>query len=201
MISRKNDGGGTTIIMVEGNLLADVPVSHEDIVTPEIRSSFENPVRFFELIAERTEISSFRRYLNAMTSGGRWSLVLADTYMPVRRTVGGFLWKHPSQYRALISPANSDLVTGPFSVLYNDVGIVHWNDIAWGGGLFHFADHILLDKHGIPSQDERFPETSTSVFGSSSCGDVMVYNSDSAIHGDTAPSDSAIHGDTAPSWR
>lgn len=111
MKSRENDGG-TTVILTEGDLLSDVAETHEDIVTPEIRSTWENPVQFFKSIANRTKIQSFRNYLNAMTSEVRWSLILAETFMPGREAIGGFLWKRPSQVWALISFPTSENVIG-----------------------------------------------------------------------------------------
>ncbi|HEY0980531.1 hypothetical protein, partial [Schlesneria sp.] len=84
---QKNDGGGTSVILGEGDLLSTVPESHADILTPEIQAVFENPAHFFKEIARRTPIANLCRYLDEMTSGGEWHLVLADTYMPVRQTI------------------------------------------------------------------------------------------------------------------
>ncbi|MEM7317008.1 MAG: hypothetical protein AAF497_28075, partial [Planctomycetota bacterium] len=60
MLTRPNDGGGTTFVLAEGDGLVAVPDSHHDIVTDSIRDVFSDPASYFSAIAERTQILSLR---------------------------------------------------------------------------------------------------------------------------------------------
>lgn len=178
MKSIANRGGGDTIILNAGDSLDDVPVSHSDIVTSELRAAFIDPPAYFNRIASHSQLASFGAYLNHLASEGRWSLVLADTYMMERRTIGAFQWSHPCIRGAMIAPKSSLLGNSQFDTLYRDVAFVHWEQVGFAGGILPPDEHVSMQDYGISSSHPQFDAVTSFVFANSDCGDVMVYSRD-----------------------
>lgn len=176
MLTQPNECGGNTLIFTEDDNLDAVPDSHRDIVTDVIREAFENPVAYFTGIANRTEVSNLRKYLNNFVSAGRWQLLLADTYMMERDTLAGFNWMHPGQHPCLFGVRESNCVGDRFNSFYSELLFAHWDSIGYAGGLLPVGKQIMVEDYGKPSVSSRFPADSTTVFGNSSCGDMMVCN-------------------------
>src|ERR1700761_2594010 len=103
----ENQGGGTTIVLVEGDSLDAVPASHADILTPELREAFRDPRACFSEIARQTRIKSFQDLLTRHVDKGRWELLLADTYMMERSTVGGFVWYARGVMPLMVEPGET----------------------------------------------------------------------------------------------
>jgi hypothetical protein len=61
----QNQGGGTTVELRAGDDLSEVPESHKDIVTPEIRTVLADPAAHFRKIAALCEISSLAKWFHA----------------------------------------------------------------------------------------------------------------------------------------
>lgn len=190
MKSQNNDGGGVTFILTESDSLDAVPESHRDIVTQGIREAFSDPRAYFRAIAERTSLPNLRAYLQKFVDTGKWMLVLADNYLMDRETVGAFRWFHANQHPSLIAPgsrnpwharhdarsAQSTQHVG-FSQLYDDIAFVHWDSIGFSGGIRAANRHIPLAGYVRDSHNPLFPQKSTTIFGNSSCGDMLVHNS------------------------
>jgi hypothetical protein len=176
MLKRPNDCGGTTLILTDGDNLDAVPDSHRDIVTDAMRDAFADPLSHFRQIAARTPLHNLREYLTAFVEQGSWVLILADTYMMKRATLGAFQWCHPSMYGCMFAPASSDPVDPRFASLYAHVGWVHWDSIGHAGGILPAHEHIPLSDYGAPSTNPIFPVDSSTVFATSPCGDMMIYN-------------------------
>lgn len=177
MQSHNNDGGGVTIALRDGDDLDAVPQTHRGLVTETIRNAFRNPRNYFHTIAERTIVPNLARYLKKFVESGRWQLILADTYMMRRETVAGFRWSHPDQHSSLLVPTARLPPHPELGVLYSDLEFVHWERIAFAGGLFAPPRLTTLRDYGLQSTSPLFPLESTTVFGNTSCGDVLVYNS------------------------
>jgi len=175
-MKQPNDGGGTTLILAEGDDLDAVPDSHRDIVTDSVRAAFRDPIAYFSDAAGQTEIENLQLYLRNFTSGGRWSLLLADTYMMDRDTIAAFHWFHAGQYPCMFGTARCDCDDDRFASFYDDFSLAHWDSIGFAGGIIPLSNHITVDDFGIESPSSVFPPNSTTVFGSSSCGDMMVCN-------------------------
>ena len=176
MLTRPNDGGGTTLVLAERDDLDAVPDSHRDIVTDSVRDAFSDPVSYFSDIASRTEIQNLQLYMHNFASGGRWSLLLADTYMMDRDTIAAFQWFRADQYPCMFGPRRSDCEDGRFASFYDDLSLAHWDSIGFSGGILPARSHITVNDHGMPSVSRMFPADSTTVFGTSACGDMMVCN-------------------------
>jgi hypothetical protein len=180
MLKRPNDCGGTTLILADGDNLDVVPDSHRDIVTEAIRDAFVDPSSHFRQIAARTPLRNLRDYLAAFVEQGKWMLILADTYMMERATIGAFQWFHPSMYGCMFALATSGPVDPRFAPLYSDIELAHWGSIGHAGGILPSHEHIPLSVYGAPSTNPTFPVDSSTVFATSPCGDMMIYNA----HGD-----------------
>lgn len=177
MLTRPNDGGGTTLILAEGDDLDALPESHHDIVTDSIRTAFRDPASYFAEIASRTAVPNLQRYLSNFVAGGRWSLLFAETFMMDRDTVAAFQWFHPDQYACMLGTRTADCDDNRFTSFYDDLSLAHWDSIGFAGGIVPYRNQISVDDYGTPSTNPTFPAYSTTVFGNSSCGDMMVCNS------------------------
>lgn len=174
-----NQGGGTTLFLEPGDSLDSVPESHRDIITNEIRDAFTDPHQYFLSIASRATIQRFRDYVTKLATHGQWHLVLADTYMMERKTVGAFLWTAEGVRRAMIAPGPATFdprnCHPDFASLYSLVRLVHWEKVAFSGGLLPPSRHRLLQAGDYP-ESKIFPTESTTVFGNTSCGDLLVHD-------------------------
>lgn len=177
MLARPNDGGGTTLVLAEGDDLDAVPESHLDVLTDSIRIAFRDPASYFADVARRTTIPNLQRYLSSFVADGRWSLLLAETYMMKRDTIAAFQWFHPEHCVCMFGTRDSDCDDSRFSSFYDHMSLAHWASIGFAGGIVPCADQQLIDDWGTPSTNSRFPADSTTVFGNSSCGDMMICNS------------------------
>lgn len=180
MKRRDNPGCGITIVLTPGDSLDDVPESHCDIVTDEIREAFEDPVAFFLEVARNTSLPHLSQWLRVVALQGSWSLLIADTYMTQRATVGGFRWSAEDVSSAIIvlgSVRVDQLICHhQFAALYSSIRLVLWDDIGCGGGIYGPDSHFPLDIYGLNSKSKQFPESSSVVFGSTACGDALLHN-------------------------
>ncbi|WP_442510524.1 hypothetical protein SH528x_002149 [Novipirellula sp. SH528] len=177
MMTRPNDGGGTTLVLADGDDLASVPDSHRDIITDSVRDAFRDPAAYFSEIASRTAIPSLRNYLANFVADGRWTLLLADTYMMERATIAAFQWFHPAQYACMLIAPTADCDDDRFTSFYDCLSMAHWDSIGFAGGIVPYCNQISVDDYGTPSTNPTFPADATRVFGNSSCGDMMICNS------------------------
>ncbi|MEO1618431.1 MAG: hypothetical protein AAFV88_21440 [Planctomycetota bacterium] len=176
MLKRANQGGGETLALSEGDDLADVPESHLDCVTDSVREAFRDPVAYFAAVADQVVIPNLQRYLERFIAEGRWSLLLAETFMMDRATVAAFQWIHPEQYYCMFGVQDSDCGDQRFATFYSQLAMAHWDSIACAGGIVSYHQQISVAMYGMPSTNPSFPAESTMVFGHSSCGDAMVCN-------------------------
>lgn len=166
------------MILAEGDDLDAVPDSHGDIVTEAIRNAFLDPRSYFRQIAGRTSLRNLRDYIIAFVDHGNWSLIIADTYMMERATIGAFQWFHPSIYGCMFAPATSKPDDPRFAPLYADIAMAHWNRVGYAGGILPSHEHMPLSVYGASSTNPKFPIDSSTVFATSPCGDMMIYNKD-----------------------
>lgn len=183
MEQQKNWGGGVTLILREGDSLDNVPQSHLDIVTPEIREAFTNPSDFFRAIAWKSKVKNFSVWLNTLINTGSWSLQLADTYMMKRSTIGGFRWSAKGIYGAIISPGKlADLsdMHEEFSDPFAFIRCIHWGEIAHAGGLFSGGIGFELgeDDDLVEGRESEFSLTNCVEFGCTECGDQFIFTPD-----------------------
>ncbi|MEI8384189.1 MAG: hypothetical protein WCJ09_29035 [Planctomycetota bacterium] len=172
-----NDGGGTTLVLAGGDDLSAVPESHRDIISDAVRDAFRDPVAHFSEIATRTTIPNLRNYLSNFIASGRWALLLADTYMMDRATIAAFQWVHPGQHPCMLGLPVPDCDDDRFAPFYGCLSMAHWDSIGFAGGIVSYRKQIPIAAYGTSSTNPTFPADTSTVFGNSSCGDMMVCNS------------------------
>jgi hypothetical protein len=181
MQAKTNDGGGKTLILTAGDSLSDVPQSHRDIITPEIRDAYKNPPEYFREIARQSQLKNFSSWLNDLIQRGSWSLRLADIYMMERDTVGAFRWSAPGIYGAMIEPGALPEVqqrNPGFSDPFSWIRMVHWDDVAHAGGLWGTGSEWFEYDSEAESDASDFPLVDSTGFGRTSCGDQFIYTKD-----------------------
>ncbi|MDM4019593.1 hypothetical protein, partial [Roseiconus lacunae] len=157
MLTRPNDGGGTTLVLADSDDLASVPESHRDIITDSVREAFHDPAAYFSEVASRAVIPNLGKYLANFVTDGRWTLLLADTYMMDRATTAAFQWFHPAQYPCMLGTPTADCGDSRFASFYDLLSIAHWDSIGFAGGIVPCRNHISVDDYGTPSTNPTFP--------------------------------------------
>lgn len=185
MKQEPNQAGGESIWLKPSESLADVPATHQSLITSEIRTAFAAPEEYFLALAARTPLPGFQNYLQQLVTDGRCALILATADEMFGGPSAAFQWWQPGRgdgpRNLLIEPgcSNLDGISGvAFQQLFSQVRWLHWDEIGYGGGLFRSGEYPSLQHYGATSSSKRFPVTTTRVFGSSACGDMLIYNAD-----------------------
>ena len=187
MEQEPNQAGGETIWLVPEEELSDVPASHRKLISEEIRLAFAAPKNYFLDLATKVPLPAFQLYVDQLASKGRCALLLATADEMFGGPRAAFQWWLPSRtpgpMQLLIEPGKSELAPSPavgFESLYSQVRWIHWAEIGCGGGLFSPDEQPTLQQYGSPRTSKSFPAATTRVFGSNSCGDMLIYNAKGA---------------------
>ena len=86
-----NEQGYETIVLEPGDAFGDVPAKHRELVHAGVHQAFIDPVSHFQTIASRTPYDSLRRWLNTLTTAGRWELELNLGWG--NSSLAGFHWR------------------------------------------------------------------------------------------------------------
>lgn len=184
MEKQENMGGGTSYILTADDSLAAVPDSHQDIISPEIRIAFTDPIAYFRAAADRCRFPKMAEWLYAVTEIGKWRLVLEEGFMMDRSTQGGFFLISTKVTCAVISPPetpNPSHDLEAFAHYYSLVDSIHWGGFAFSGGLFGYGQPFTVAHFGVKSKSKAFAAKKTFVWGNTECGDVLVYNSEGQL--------------------
>jgi hypothetical protein len=177
----ENVGGGDTVVVEPGDDLTDVPPSHLDLITPQIRKAFADPVQCFRDIAGRSQFRELSRWLNALIEDGAWELELNRGALEDERrswTMTGFRWMTRSVHDAVVglpSPPGANSFPNTLADYYELVGFVHWSVFGGAGGLDGADSHTPITEwpHYANLQDnphELF------AWGWGYGGDMLVYS-------------------------
>jgi hypothetical protein len=183
MEQEPNQAGGETIWLVPEESLAEVPESHRPLITTEIREAFASPKKYFLALASQVSLPGFQDYLQQLVVSGRCALLLATADEMFGGPQVAFQWWVPSRgtgpRQLLIEPGGMKIDEFPdpgFQALFSRVRWVHWSEIGCGGGLYRPGDQPTLKQYGAPCKNKLFPPATSRVFGSNSCGDMLIYN-------------------------
>lgn len=186
MEQEPNQAGGETIWLMPEESLADLPPTHQPLITPEIRTAFAAPKKYFLELAAKTELPGLAKFLEQLVGGGRCALLLATADEMFGGPRMAFQWWVPGSAaptQLLIEPGTFALPehapTG-FKQLFSCVRWIHWSEVGYGGGLFHADEQPTLRDYGATCRSKLFPPAATRIFGSNSCGDMLIYNQDEA---------------------
>jgi hypothetical protein len=193
----KNEAGGVSVYLVNGDDLNEVPDSHRTSITPVIREVFVDPPAFCRRIADRTPFPHMATWLRALAEEEIWALGLHHSSRD-EWTAAGFTFWSDEVFGAEITPSDGSDTPGLPPTLrgyYSLVDRVSWMPFGCSGGLSGRAGHDPLTTFGglsgraghvpLTTFDEMYhgrragvePEK-TFVFGSSSGGDLLLYTAD-----------------------
>lgn len=134
---KANDGGGTSVYLVEGEDLDEVPITHRALLTPAIREAFVNPRAYFQRIANTCPFAPMASWFKLMVDEGVWELEL-HVGEPKHWTSSGYFWIVEDVRGATIAPATGTVLQGlpkELQQYYSMVGSVNWMEFGYAGGL------------------------------------------------------------------
>lgn len=161
--------------------MTKIPKSHRALLTPRLREAFADPIAHFQQVADTCPFATMAEWLHAVLSEGIWLLAL-HRGEPKQWTEAGFLWFPEEVFGAEITPssgANLPNLPPALRQYYSLVDGVRWMPFGDAGGLNGGEEHTSLtvfshyEFHGA-----NIDPAKTFVFGSSSCGDMLIYTED-----------------------
>lgn len=183
MEQEPNLAGGDNLWVLPEDELSEVPASHRGLLNSDIRDAFENPQGYLLKLAVNTQLPAFAKFLNLLIKEARCALMLATADEMFGGPQAAFHWwprgRATIPHRIFIEPGEcdpKDFATVGFQQLFSQVRWVHWAEFGFGGGLFRPSDHSTLKHWGATSKSKLFPTAITRIFGSSTCGDMLIYN-------------------------
>lgn len=165
--------GGTMVTLGPGDSLKAVPRSHRRLVTPEIEAWWVDPVRAIREVAERAVSPNMSEWFRRMAEGGSWRLQFHKASYGV--TQAGFWLSCPGIRGAEVGPPSTGLLPKKLppalSAYYRLVSFVDWMGFGATGGLGGPEGHTSLSDFNVDLAH-------TFDFGSSPCGDKIIYTAD-----------------------
>lgn len=176
----ENDGGGKSVILDATDDLGKIPRSHRPLLTPELRDAFSDPYAHFRRVAEVCPFPSMAAWLQALLKERLWELVL-HRGKPKEWTAAGIRWLSETLGGPEIAPAKNGVpedLPPDLGRYYALVDRVSWMPFGYPTGIHGCTEHPpLTDFYYTPSAVVIDPER-TFVFGSSPCGDQLIYTKD-----------------------
>lgn len=176
----KNEGGGKSVVLAPGDNLKRVRESHRMLITPRIKEAFADASEYFRSVAVCCPFPSMAAWLKVLIEEGDWELVL-HRGVPEEWTAAGIRWWSEKVRSAEITPASeSNLSKLPPALrrYYSLVDQVSWMPFGCAGGLYGITDHTPLTNFYYTYHGADIKPAKTFVFGSSSCGDMVIYTAD-----------------------
>lgn len=180
MEARPNDAPGKSVILVAGDDLAKVPESHRDLLSPQIRDVFSDQPARFRQLALACPFATMAKWLRAVLKEGQWQLELHRGHVPDWSSVA-FYW-HSSKVRgAAVTPSPGlppATLPAALQSFYSLVDEVSWMKFAYAGGLYDARTRRELPVVRVNKPGRKPVSATVFAFGSSPCGDELVYTSD-----------------------
>ncbi len=176
----ENDAPGTSVTLVAGDDLAKVPKSHRKLLSPLLRDIFRDPPGHFQRIAQACPFATMAKWLRAVLKNGGWKLELHRGHVPEWTSVG-FLLYGPKVRAATITPSPGPppaTLPAALQSLYSLVDQVSWMRFAYSGGLYDAQTRREQPVFAVDNPGRMPQPTSVYAFGSSPCGDELVYTED-----------------------
>jgi hypothetical protein len=179
----ENEGGGTSVLLFIGDKLSKVPKSHRMLITPELRKAFADPSSYFKDLANRCPFPAMSDWLRAVIAERLWVVGLHHGKPPVPEewTQVGIRWFGENMLGAEITPASglaSQDLPPVLREYYSLVDAVYWMPFGLAGGLYGCGDHSPLTNFYDSYHGADIDPARTFAFGSSFCGDMLVYTDD-----------------------
>lgn len=176
----ENEGGGTSVLLFPGDRLDKVPSSHQKLITSRVRQVFADPVGHFNRLADECPFSQMATWLRALLAEKSWYLALHRGALEEMKSVG-FGWSSEKVRGAEISPSIEAATADRPEALrryYALVDRVQWMPFCCSGGLDGASSEISLAAFSFPYHGAKVDPDEAFVFGSSPCGDMIIYTLD-----------------------
>jgi hypothetical protein len=176
----ENDGGGQSVLLVEGDTLDEVPDSHRDLITPAIQEAFVNPRGHFRKIARKCPFPKMAAWLRALLKENDWELGLHHGD-PAEWTAAGFHWRSSKVFGAEIAPSAGPTPAALPAALqrfYSLVDSIRWLPFGYAGGLSSCKHHEPVSTFGRSYCGTKKETAKAVVFGWALCGDMLIYTED-----------------------
>jgi hypothetical protein len=180
-VEQNSDSDGISVYLFPGDSLDSVPPSHAPLITPCIRKVYQNPVSYLVQARKQSSLKNLNRWLDATIKTNQWSLAL-HRGNPDHWTSAGFKFQNHGCRGAQIDLSedfNQAKMPGSIADLYTLLGTVHWNGFGAAGG-FNAPPHKSISNITGASfcKSKAVNPDNTYVFGSSPCGDMLIYTTD-----------------------
>jgi hypothetical protein len=175
-----NDGGGQSVLLVEGDTLDEVPDSHRDLITSSIREVFADPPAHFRRIARDCPFPQMAAWLRTVVEENDWHLAL-HRGDPTEWTAAGFVWNSSKLHGAEITPSSgTPPATLPETLrrYYSLVDAIRWMSFGYAGGLDGVAENEPVSTFGASYIGTELLTSRAFVFGWALCGDMLIYTHD-----------------------
>jgi hypothetical protein len=161
----ENEGGGLTIELRVGDRLADVPPTHIELLSPEVRRMFADVPGEFRRIADAAPVPAMREWLGRLIDEGDWRLQLHRAGHPDFHQAG-IDWASDTVRGAEIGPAVEVVsFSGPVGELFRLIGYLDWMGFGTDGRL-HPPVPVLNVRSGWIESGPRIDMTRTVAWGS-----------------------------------
>ncbi|HUE73040.1 MAG TPA: hypothetical protein VMP01_19300 [Pirellulaceae bacterium] len=173
-----NEAGGKSIMLFASDALDDVPESHADLISPEVRRAFVDPIAYFRKAAADCPFRTMKSYLTSILKKESWVLML-HRGNPAEWNSAGFMLFADDVRTIEISPASDEVpVDWPPELrkYHSLVGPINWMTFGFAGGLGATTTPLSdfpYEFHGMSVDPTR-----TYIFGDSFCGDMLFYTQD-----------------------
>jgi hypothetical protein len=180
METTDNEGGGKTVTLVKGDDLAKVPKTHRHLVSAGVTAAFEDVPAYLRSLSRKCPFPAMAGWLKTMADDGTWSLKLAQGFS-TDYCLAGFDFQHETIRTALLAPArDSPLPPLPKALakFYQLADQVCRGGFGVGGGIVPPSNHGVIGSDGHDSRGDVVDLDVTVAWGSTGCGDMLVYTPD-----------------------
>ena len=178
METEKNHAGGTSITLFADDDLDRVPASHRDLLTPNIRRAFTDPIAHFGDVAGECPFPRMTRFLRTLLRKKAWILTL---HTSDRRewSEAGFMFFADKVTTVEIAPAREETpAEWPHALrtYHSLVGCVRWIPFGMAGDFD--ATSMPLSDFPCEFRGMSVDPDRTFIFGGSLSGDMLFYTLD-----------------------
>ena len=177
---KEEEFGGVLVVLQEGDSPRAAPRSHRWMITPEIKSWWEDPVGAMRNIADHAICPRMSAWFRRMAKRGEWRLELHLAYHGA--TQAGFWFTAPGIRGAEVAPPVRrrlpKYLPPDLAAYYRLVGHVDWMGFGAAGRLVGIANHESLKAYRYEYHGDEVNPAHTYIFGWSPCGDMIVFTKD-----------------------
>lgn len=170
----------TTVTLREGDDLGAVPRSHRKLLTPELRTWWNDPRGAMGRVAEAGLGPNTEQWFRTMAERGEWVLNLHKTTYDLNSA--GFQVSASEVRGAEVGPPSgeplAESLPAELAAFYRLVGYLRWADFGTAGGLEAVNSHTSLRTYAYLFEGMEFDPAGAFLFGWGGSGDMLFYTAD-----------------------